>query len=327
VGAGLVRIERNPARRGPGAHRRPGRAAAATRSAAAADRRARRRLQRREHAPQRPAPDPRADRPEDLRDLHLRRRQLGQHDQRRQRVPGRAAAREDHGLPEPREPDVRREPGPRVHVRHGAGPGHRRAAARRRPVRPGGDAGPVDPAGAGRGRLRHGQPDDGQGGRPQGQHADVQVRRQQGADDAGEHADRHPADRVPQRVPGLLGPGAEADPARPADVQLALRHPDHHRAAEEELPDQGSADPDVLRRRDLPRERHPVRDELREGSRQVLPVRPLETPPKWPPRRNRQPRRHDPTRHRRRRPRTTGSTTIRRAATSRSPGSCGSCDL
>ena len=60
--------------------------------------------------------------------------------------------------------------------------------------------------------------------------------------------------------------GGDAEhPARAADVQLALRHADHHRVREEGLPHQGSADPDVLRRRDLPRQRHPLRPELHVG--------------------------------------------------------------
>ena len=73
------------------------------------------------------------------------------------------------------------------------GPRHRRAAARRRAVRPGGHAGAADAAGDRRGRHGHGLADDGEGRGAEGQHADVQVRRQQDPHVRREQADRHEA--------------------------------------------------------------------------------------------------------------------------------------
>ena len=83
-----------------------------------------------------------------------------------QGLPGRAAARQAVGLQEPRQPDVRRQPAQGLPVRDGARPRHRRAAARRRAVRPGGDAGPAHAAGERRGRHGHGLAHDGARARP-----------------------------------------------------------------------------------------------------------------------------------------------------------------
>ena len=45
----------------------------------------------------------------------------------------------------------------------------------------------------------------------------------------------------------------------PQHQRLPLRHRDHHPAAERRLPHHRTAHPDLLRRRDLPRQRHPLR--------------------------------------------------------------------
>ena len=74
---------------------------------------------------------------------------------------------------------------------------------------------------------------------------------------------RHAPDRVPQRLPRLLGGGAAADPL-PAELErLPLRHRDHHPAAQRRAAHRGAADPDLLRRRDLPGERDEVRERRR----------------------------------------------------------------
>ena len=55
--------------------------------------------------------------------------------------------------------------------------------------------------------------------------------------------------------------GAEEDPVPAQLERLPLRHRDHHPAAQREAAHRRAADPDLLRRRDLPRER----DEVRQG--------------------------------------------------------------
>ena len=52
----------------------------------------------------------------------------------------------------------------------------------------------------------------------------------------------------------------------PAELErLPLRHRDHHPADQRRPADRGAADPDLLRRRDLPRERDEVRERRRAG--------------------------------------------------------------
>ena len=51
----------------------------------------------------------------------------------------------------------------------------------------------------------------------------------------------------------------EEDPVRGEQRRLPLRHADHHPAQGRRPAHQGGADPDLLRRRDLPRQRHEVR--------------------------------------------------------------------
>ena len=54
---------------------------------------------------------------------------------------------------------------------------------------------------------------------------------------------RHAPQRVPQRLPRLLGVGAAPDPLRAELRRLPLRHRDHHPAAQRRAADRRGADP------------------------------------------------------------------------------------
>ena len=110
-------------------------------------------------------------------------------------------------------------------------------------------------------RLAH----DGAGGGAQRRDAALQVRRQPHPELVREPHAADLADRVPLRLPALLRGGAEAHAVRAEHQRLPLRHRDHHPAAARRTAHRRAPDPDLLRRRDLPRER----PEIRLGRRQV----------------------------------------------------------
>ena len=93
----------------------------------------------------------------------------------------------------------------------------------------------------------------------QGRHAALQVRGQSDPQPRPEPVARHAPDRVPQRLPRLLGGGADQDSLSAQLEPVPLRHRDHHPAVERRAAHRGAADPDLLRRRDLPRQRAEVR--------------------------------------------------------------------
>ena len=70
---------------------------------------------------------------------------------------------------------------------------------------------------------------------------------------------RHEPERVPFRLPYLLDQGARGNSLRPELERLPFRHRDHHSVADRGPAHQRTADSDLLRRRDLLRERHEVR--------------------------------------------------------------------
>ena len=74
-----------------------------------------------------------------------------------------------------------------------------------------------------------------------------------------ERAAGHEAVRVPQRLSHLLDQGSAARAVPPELERFSLRHRDHHPAAQRRPAHRRAADPHLLRRRDLPRERHEVR--------------------------------------------------------------------
>ena len=137
----------------------------------------------------------------------------------------------------------------------------RRAAPRRRPVRAGGAAAPGRAAARRRGRRGVRLPHDEPVRRAAGRHAALQVRRQPDPDLVAEPllgtqlTEFHSGYRV-YSVAALQQISVRAELER-----LPLRHRDHHPAAQRRAAHRRAADPDLLRRRDLPRQR----DEVREG--------------------------------------------------------------
>ena len=225
----------------------------------------RRRLQRRQHA-RRDARPPARVVHQHRRPRHgLRRRQHRRHLRGRAGRPG-VLDPADHGRAARAQPRLRREPEGRLRVGDRARARHRGAAARRRPVRAGGDRATRRAP-----RLRNGRrglrvADDGQGPGPRRRHADVQVRRQPDPDQLPEPAHRRPPHRVAQRLPRLPGRRARRPAAGGLLQRLRLRHRDHPGPALRREADRRGADPDLLRRRDLLRQRpvlRPRRDHRR----------------------------------------------------------------
>ena len=170
-----------------------------------------------------------------------------------------------HGPVQPGQPGLRRQPEDRLFLRHPERLRFRRPAPRRRAVRARMPAGPAPPVAGRRGgcvlRLAH----DGEGGGAQRRDAALQVRRQPHPELVREPDAADVADRVPLRLPALLRSGAEAGALRAKHQRLPLRHGDHHPAPAGRPAHRRAPDPDLLRRRDLPRERA----EIRLGRRQV----------------------------------------------------------
>ena len=152
-----------------------------------------------------------------------------------------------------------------------ARPRHRRAAARRRPVRPGGHRDLVAP-------LVRGEADAVFGSRMMRARAAraggmplLQVRRQPDPDDGPEQARRPRAQRVAQRLPRLPRRRARRPAVRAQHRRLRLRHRDHPGAARGGEAHRRGADPDLLRRRDLLRQRPALR-QGRHRRRAALPA-------------------------------------------------------
>ena len=157
------------------------------------------------------------------------------------------------------QPGLRRQPEGRLHVRDRARVRLRRPGARRRPVRARGAAAAARAAAGGPRRRRVRQPHD--DGVRRAARAACRSTSTSATDPhhRPEHAAAHQPQRVPQRLPRLLGAGAAEDPVPAQLERLPLRHRDHHPAAQRRAADRRAADPDLLRRRDLPRQRHEVR--------------------------------------------------------------------
>ncbi len=199
-----------------------------TASAARLHRRLLRRVDLDVRAGAHPGPGPRRLR---LRDPGRRRRVGRPHVRARPRIPAGAPRDPDDGAAQRAQPGLRRQPEDRLHVRDRARVRRRRPAARRRPVRARGDAAAARPAARRRGRGVR-QPDDDAVRRAARGDAALQVRRQPGPHGDAERAAADPAQRVPQRLPRLLGAGAAPDPLRAQLRRLPLRHRDHHPAAQ-----------------------------------------------------------------------------------------------
>ena len=164
----------------------------------------------------------------------------------------RAAADGHPSRPQPR---LRRQPEERLSVGDRPRPRHRRPAPRRRAVRPGGDRGPRRPADRRARRRRVRFADAHPRRRPRRGDAAVQVRRQPHPDARRERARRARPVGVAQRLPRLPGRRARRHPVRVVLRRVRLRHRDHPRPARRREVDRRGADPDLLRRRDLLRQR------------------------------------------------------------------------
>ncbi len=177
----------------------------------------------------------------------------------------RATSRRTH-LPltvvkHPREPRLRRQPEGRLPLGHRPRPRHRGAAARRRPVRArGASRASSTPLVRGEADAVFGSRMMERGEARAGRHAALQVRRQPDPHHVPEHGHR------PR--PHASGTAATAPTAstRSTDIdldslhqRLRLRHRDHPGPARRREADRRGADPDLLRRRDLLRQRHEVR--------------------------------------------------------------------
>ena len=93
------------------------------------------------------------------------------------------------------------------------------------------------------------------------------------------------AHRVALRLPRLLASPRWRDPVRGEHRRLRLRHPDHPPAPRRREADRRGPDPDLLRRRDLLRQRHGVRPGRRPGRRRLPPsARWASAPGSWVPR-------------------------------------------
>ena len=138
-----------------------------------------------------------------------------------------------------------------------ARPRHRRAAARRRPVRPGGasrtssrrwSAGEADAVfGSRMMRARRG---------PRGRHAALQVRRQPHPDALQNKVAGPRPERVAQRLPRLPRRRARATSTSRRTPTTSTSTPRSSWACTRREADRRGADPDLLRRRDLLRQRH-----------------------------------------------------------------------
>ena len=228
-------------------------------------------LQRGRHPGRRPRQDPGRLPLPGPGDLRLRRRQQGRHLPGGTRLQGAVAGTASHRHPPPAQPRLRRQPEGRVPHGHRARARHRRAAPRRRPVRAGVPARPDGAAGARRVRRRVRVTDATPGRGPTRGHAPLQVPRQPCAHHVRErHAGDQPK-RVPLRVPGVPGGRPRSPSLRGQHRRLPLRHPDHHPAARRRTAHRRGAHPDLLRRRDLPRQRDQVR-QGRGDRRRALPA-------------------------------------------------------
>ena len=118
----------------------------------------------------------------------------------------------------------------------------------------------LEPLIQGRGRRGVRVPHDGARCRPARRDAAVQVRRQQ---DPVDHAEQAAAARTCRSSTRATGPTACKalcrHPLRAQRRRVQLRHPDHPAALRRRQAHRRGADPDLLRRRDLPRQRHEVR--------------------------------------------------------------------
>ena len=158
----------------------------------------------------------------------------------------------------PREPRLRRQPEGRLPLGHRARPGRRRAPARRRPVCPRGHRGARRAAGARRGRRGFGsrmieRGTARAGGMPLYKYVGNRIlttvqNRLTGLE----------LTRVAQRLPRLSRRCASRHRPRQLHRRLRLRHRDHPRPARGREEDRRGADPDLLRQRDLPRQRPEV---------------------------------------------------------------------
>ena len=176
----------------------------------------------------------------------------------RRQPPGRQRP-QDPRPAQPREPALRRQPEARLPLRHRARLRLRRARPRRRPVRARVPARAARPAHRGRSRRRVRLAHDVQRRRAPGRDAALQARGQQGAHPLPELPARLEPHRISFRLPALLRQGAPESALRGQHQRLPLRHGNHHPVRPGGPADQGTAHPDLLRRRGLPGQRHEVR--------------------------------------------------------------------